>query len=142
MHSARPAVLQPASPRGYKHPTCIKMLSWSVVLFSWTTYLEKIQDAAIMKLSNTLWPLVVALVLERGVAGAIASCRNLPGDAGWPTLAAWNRFNLTVGGRLVATVPLGSPCHDPTYLAAECASLQSQWLEPQLQYVLGVLVSR
>lgn len=117
------------------------MLAWLVVLLSWTTYLEGFQDAAIMKLSSVVQPLGVALALEPGVAGAIASCRNLPGDAGWPSVAAWNSFNSTVGGRLVATVPLGSPCHDPTYVAEECASLQSQWLEPQLQYVTGVLVS-
>jgi hypothetical protein len=77
----------------------------------------------------------VALLLKPGVGAATASCRYLPMDAGWPSLTEWEKFNSTVGGRLVATVPLGSPCHDPTFVSAECASLQSQWLEPQLQYV-------
>lgn len=88
-----------------------------------------------MKLSREPLCLGVALILESGIVTATSSCRYLPSDAGWPSLAEWNQFNSTVGGRLVATVPLGSPCHDPTYVAAECASLQSQWLEPQLQYV-------
>jgi hypothetical protein len=48
------------------------------------------------------------------------SCRYLPGDVGWPTAAQWNNLNSTVGGRLVTTYPLGSPCHDPTYDAAMC----------------------
>jgi hypothetical protein len=89
-----------------------------------------------MKLFGVL-PVGAALFLLAIPSGVVAtpSCRYLPGDDGWPTEAQWAEFNSTVGGRLVATVPLGSPCHDPTYIAAECASLQSQWLEPQLQYV-------
>ncbi|KAH8596904.1 FAD binding domain protein [Bisporella sp. PMI_857] len=55
------------------------------------------------------------------------SCRYLPGDSGWPTAAQWRALNATVEGRLIATVPLGSPCHDPSYNAATCASYQSQW---------------
>lgn len=99
------------------------------------TVKESFVNSSIMKLFSVLLRLGVALTLERGVAVAASSCRNLPGDAGWPSAAEWNKFNSTVGGRLVATIPLGSPCHEPTYVAAECASLQSQWLEPQLQYV-------
>lgn len=89
-----------------------------------------------MKLFGSFLHLGIALAFDGGVVGARPSCRYLPGDAGWPSVDEWNRLNSTVGGRLVATVPLGSPCHDPTYVAAECASLQSQWLLPQLQFVL------
>ena len=60
-------------------------------------------------------------------------CRYLPGDSNWPTTKEWKALNATVDGRLVATIPLGSPCHDPTYNAMECAILQSQWNDPQLQ---------
>lgn len=61
------------------------------------------------------------------------SCYRLPGDAGWPSASAWAALNATTGGRLIATVPIGTPCHDPNYNAAECLSLQTKWTEPQLQ---------
>lgn len=62
-----------------------------------------------------------------------AWCRSLPGDDSWPTTSQWKNLNSTVGGRLIETYPLGSVCHDPTYDAAKCASLQTQWIDPQLQ---------
>ncbi|ETS81059.1 hypothetical protein PFICI_06061 [Pestalotiopsis fici W106-1] len=55
-------------------------------------------------------------------------CKCFPGDACWPSQTQWDLLNTTVSGRLVATTPLGSPCHDPTYDAETCASLQDQWL--------------
>ncbi|KAI0179866.1 FAD-binding domain-containing protein [Hypoxylon sp. FL1284] len=55
-------------------------------------------------------------------------CKYLPGDANWPSKDEWAALNSTVGGRLIATVPLGSPCHDPNYDEELCASLQEQWL--------------
>ncbi|KAI0836946.1 FAD-binding domain-containing protein [Hypoxylon sp. FL0890] len=57
-----------------------------------------------------------------------AKCKYLPGDANWPSLDEWSALNNTVYGRLIATIPLGSPCHDPTYDEELCASLQGQWL--------------
>lgn len=60
-------------------------------------------------------------------------CKCFPGDTCWPTASEWDALNATVGGRLVATVPLGSPCHDPHYDAAECAYLQSQWQYEEIQ---------
>ncbi|RFU28972.1 hypothetical protein B7463_g7353, partial [Scytalidium lignicola] len=59
------------------------------------------------------------------------NCKCMPGDACWPSPIAWDILNATVGGRLIATVPVGSPCHDPTYNATECAYLQSQVHNPQ-----------
>ncbi|UQC86326.1 FAD binding domain-containing protein [Colletotrichum lupini] len=56
------------------------------------------------------------------------SCKYLPGDAGWPSANTWAQLNETVGGRLVATVPLGSACHGDAYNATECARLQEAWL--------------
>lgn len=64
-----------------------------------------------------------------------ASCRNLPGDASWPSAAAWSALNSTVQGRLIATVPIGTPCHDPHYKQATCAALQTNWPLPQTQFV-------
>lgn len=63
-----------------------------------------------------------------------ASCHCLPGDACWPSAAKWNALNSTVGGRLIATVPIGSVCHEPTYDAEACAQLQEDWNLPQTQY--------
>ncbi|KAK7187413.1 hypothetical protein DPSP01_002537 [Paraphaeosphaeria sporulosa] len=62
---------------------------------------------------------------------ASASCRCFPGDSCWPAASAWASLNSTVGGRLIATVPIGSPCHDPNYSDADCAALQSAWQLPQ-----------
>ncbi|KAI9651893.1 MAG: hypothetical protein M1831_007515 [Alyxoria varia] len=59
-------------------------------------------------------------------------CRYLPGDEGWPSRTEWSKLNDTVGGKLIGTVPLGSPCHDPTYDAAQCAQLESTWPTPQI----------
>lgn len=62
---------------------------------------------------------------------AADECRCLPGDACWPTVQEWQQLNKTVDGRLVATVPIGSPCHDPHYDEAACKKLQDEWLLPQ-----------
>ncbi|EHK20934.1 uncharacterized protein TRIVIDRAFT_59399 [Trichoderma virens Gv29-8] len=54
-------------------------------------------------------------------------CKNIPGDAGWPGTQAWTQLNRTVGGRLIATVPLAEVCHAPTYSEAACDDLRKQW---------------
>lgn len=72
-------------------------------------------------------------LLMLGGASALAKndCYCLPGDSCWPSTSKWDALNSTVGGRLVATVPLGSPCHDPNYDADACAALQNSWTLPQ-----------
>lgn len=62
------------------------------------------------------------------------SCRCFPGDRCWPTAEQWSAFNQTVSGRLIATIPIGSPCHSSQYGAyneAQCTELQSVWGEPE-----------
>ncbi|KAL4744870.1 hypothetical protein BDW72DRAFT_212044 [Aspergillus terricola var. indicus] len=59
-------------------------------------------------------------------------CRYLPGDTDWPTEAEWSQLNTTVGGRLIKTIPLGSPCHGSSYRAAECEYLQAEWTNPEI----------
>jgi len=81
-----------------------------------------------MKLST-----VVALVVQFSMALASENCHCFPGDSCWPSTEAWSNLNSTVGGRLIATVPIGTPCHDPTFNAAECANLQSEWTLVQTQ---------
>lgn len=67
-------------------------------------------------------------------AGTVAaSCKCFPGDACWPKIQEWNKFNQTVSGRLIATVPLAEACHDPKFNSAACQSLRDQWQFPDIQ---------
>ncbi|KAM7184206.1 putative fad fmn-containing isoamyl alcohol oxidase protein [Naviculisporaceae sp. PSN 640] len=63
-------------------------------------------------------------------------CRSFPGDKSWPPADAWDAFNKTVGGRLIATVPIGAVCHDTfpgvEYNAQKCAEIQDSWTKPEL----------
>lgn len=84
-----------------------------------------------MKASCLLWvglPIAAALAVR-----STDDCRCLPGDDCWPADDVWDTLNSTVDGRLVKTVPLGSPCHDPNYDADTCDVLKEQWKLPQLQ---------
>lgn len=61
-------------------------------------------------------------------------CRNIPGDPGWPSSTDWETLNQTVGGRLVATIPLASVCHQQpfdNFNQEECEALQSGWVDVQ-----------
>ena len=64
-----------------------------------------------------------------------AKCKTFPGDTTWPSKADWNTLNSTVGGRLIATVPLGAPCHGSNFNNATCNSLKEQWQYEKIQYV-------
>ncbi|KAJ0423016.1 hypothetical protein BJY00DRAFT_63218 [Aspergillus carlsbadensis] len=81
---------------------------------------------------------VAALLVSNAVAGSCkprdTSCHCLPEDPCWPASNKWDALNSTVGGRLIATVPIGSPCHDPNYDEAACAALQADWNYPQTHY--------
>jgi hypothetical protein len=71
-----------------------------------------------------------------GAAPLSDSCYCLPQDDCWPSLVEWQGFNATVNGRLIATVPVGSVCHDPTYDEEACGALRANWTEPDVQYVV------
>ncbi|KAL4956091.1 hypothetical protein BDW69DRAFT_203695 [Aspergillus filifer] len=61
-----------------------------------------------------------------------SSCKAFPGDAAWPSSGAWNALNRTVGGRLIAIVPLPSVCHQSpfgTFNEDACAAMKTEWLE-------------
>ncbi|KAJ5180962.1 hypothetical protein N7492_004172 [Penicillium capsulatum] len=75
-----------------------------------------------------IWLAVAALATA--TVASDSRCHCLPGDHCWPSSSAWNSLNSTVGGRLVATVPIGSPCHDPTYDAESCSAVRSNWTHP------------
>jgi hypothetical protein len=63
-------------------------------------------------------------------------CKTFPGDNTWPAKAEWDAFNQTVNGRLVGTVPLGTPCHGSNFNNATCESLKTQWQTEKIQYVI------
>jgi hypothetical protein len=64
-------------------------------------------------------------------------CRTFPGDADWPTAEQWSEFNKTLGGKLIATVPIASACHVDQftpYSQSECAAVQNVWGYPETHY--------
>ncbi|KAL4804420.1 hypothetical protein BDV18DRAFT_30991 [Aspergillus unguis] len=63
-----------------------------------------------------------------------SSCRYLPSDAEWPSPATWSKFNQSIDGRLIATVPLAKPCHGAAYDATKCDALREEWTLPELHY--------
>ena len=73
--------------------------------------------------------LVLVVLATQTLFASASQCKPLPGDAGWPSLSAWQSLNSSVSGRLAATVPPGAVCHSnqPTYNAAACATVSSQW---------------
>ncbi|KAI0475371.1 hypothetical protein GGR56DRAFT_645769 [Xylariaceae sp. FL0804] len=82
---------------------------------------------------------VAALLAAAWIAKSQPStmqCRCFPGDPCWPSAAQWGAFNSTVEGRLIATVPVASPCHDTfpgvAYDAEKCADIQANWPRPEL----------
>ncbi|KAI0205452.1 FAD-binding domain-containing protein [Astrocystis sublimbata] len=63
-----------------------------------------------------------------------SSCRCFPGDDCWPSAESWNAFNASLGGKLIETIPIASPCHDYTvtgYDPKQCTSLQNDWFYPE-----------
>ncbi|KAF1925976.1 isoamyl alcohol oxidase [Didymella exigua CBS 183.55] len=61
-------------------------------------------------------------------------CKTFPGDKAWPSKTEWDNLNSTVGGRLIATVPLGAPCHGASFNNATCESLKAQWQSEKIHY--------
>ncbi|KAF7324646.1 FAD-binding domain-containing protein [Mycena kentingensis (nom. inval.)] len=48
--------------------------------------------------------------LTRAGGGHSQRCRNIPGDAGYPSAATWAAFNASISGRLVNVVPSAKYC--------------------------------
>ncbi|KAL4936698.1 hypothetical protein BDV06DRAFT_88748 [Aspergillus oleicola] len=74
------------------------------------------------------------IVTAAAAASNSQSCRCFPGDECWPSPSTWNEFNKTIDGRLIATAPLGSPCHDPSYDETLCTQLRAAWTDPKPHY--------
>ncbi|CUS10785.1 unnamed protein product, partial [Tuber aestivum] len=67
-----------------------------------------------------------------GATPSHSNCRCFPGDPCWPSTQKWGKLNATVSGKLIATVPLGTPCHAPDYDAARCQYIKENWHFPEL----------
>jgi hypothetical protein len=89
----------------------------------------------------TLAAVTLLSALTANAQPSTPACKTFPGDKAWPSKAEWDAFNRTVGGRLVATVPLGTPCHGAGFNNATCESLKSQWQAEKIQYVNFMLVT-
>lgn len=85
----------------------------------------------LLHIAKLIWAMLLAKLI--GAQGPNNKCHVLPGDAAWPSDEAWSTFNETVNGKLIKTVPIGSPCHDPTYDEAACTALKAQWTNPLTQ---------
>jgi hypothetical protein len=77
-----------------------------------------------------------AILLAAGVVSAVTprsdTCKSLPGDIDWPPEEVWNKLNQTIGGQLIATVPVASVCHvgglfDGRLNTALCSYFKSIW---------------
>lgn len=65
-------------------------------------------------------------VTKRSASG---SCKTAPGDWLWPSAFVWEIFDLLLGGALVKTVPLASPCYHNwgNYDADLCSLVTANW---------------
>lgn len=84
----------------------------------------------LVHIAKLVWALLLAKLVG---AQNSTNCHVLPGDAAWPNAEAWSTLNETVHGKLVKTVPIGSPCHDPTYDETACTALKAEWTNPLTQ---------
>lgn len=65
-------------------------------------------------------------------------CKTAPGDANWPSATVWDLLDLFLGGGLIKTVPLASPCYENwgNYDADLCAVITANWSDwSYMQYV-------
>ena len=51
-----------------------------------------------------------------------ATCRNVPGDPGFPSEAEWLALNTSVNGRLVPVIPSAKYCKINNFTDAQCLS--------------------
>ena len=60
------------------------------------------------------------------------ACKVFPGDAQWPSDTTWAKFNTTLGGALIKTVPLAAPCYTnwPQHDPAACQVVRDRWNDP------------
>ncbi|KAL1841735.1 hypothetical protein VTJ49DRAFT_6649 [Mycothermus thermophilus] len=55
------------------------------------------------------------------------SCKAVPGTPGWPSAHDWQRFNVTLGGRLLQPKPPAAVCHTSGFGSTECQAVINGW---------------
>ncbi|PVH92519.1 FAD-binding domain-containing protein [Periconia macrospinosa] len=86
---------------------------------------------------------IFAIVVRVSLSPSPSQCRVIPRDAAWPSTDGWDSFNTSVGGKLIATIPIGAPCHQifssgsniSTYDQAQCDALRNTWFFPETHLV-------
>ncbi|KAF2271438.1 FAD/FMN-containing isoamyl alcohol oxidase-like protein MreA [Westerdykella ornata] len=60
------------------------------------------------------------------------TCKTFPGDESWPSPAVWEKFNATVNGALIASVPAAAPCYKNwgVYDEARCTAITANFSNP------------
>jgi hypothetical protein len=63
------------------------------------------------------------------------ACKVFPGDANYPSPAAWSVLDLLTGGALIKTVPIGAVCYANTaiYDAVQCQAILANWTKSETQ---------
>ncbi|KAI4858535.1 FAD-binding domain-containing protein [Hypoxylon rubiginosum] len=89
-----------------------------------------------MRFYDALWALILNLFVDL----TASRCLLAPSDPEWPSTAIWSGLNETVGGKLLATIPIAASCHDrfaqytsnlSTYNGSVCDALRSTWFYPE-----------
>ncbi|KAI0469864.1 hypothetical protein GGR56DRAFT_668381 [Xylariaceae sp. FL0804] len=94
---------------------------------------------AFIEISISLLALAFPGISAYSQSGSESTCRCFPGDCCWPSRAEWDGFNSTLHGKLIATVPIASPCHYNSftpYNADHCDPFN----KPSDECVLGTYV--
>jgi hypothetical protein len=88
-------------------------------------------------LNRFFYLLLVALLffMSFPVASAPPStnCRRFPGDKWWPGAVNWASLNITVKGRLVKTVPIGTAAMIQSSTVLNAYRIKGQWDMPETQ---------
>lgn len=83
---------------------------------------------------NIAWVFILVFKQTQAIESQPA-CRCFPGDSCWPTEKTWEQLNKTVGGRLIATVPLATPCHGDDYDELQCQNIRDTWHLPNTHII-------
>ena len=69
------------------------------------------------------------LLLSHAIGSSGQTCRASPGTSSWPSIAVWDAFNQTLGGKLLKPLPPAAACHlgQPTYNFAGCAKVMANY---------------
>jgi hypothetical protein len=117
---------------------CIKTSLLPILAFWWPTscsyFVVKMRFSRDHSNASSLFFAFLA-TLTSTVLASDDQCRCFPGDECWPSASKWSSFNETLGGKLIATVPLAAVCHNsnsscpdwPAYDEEACSQLQQRW---------------